>query len=602
MVEKIEVNTNPGAKYDADVDAVINIVLKKNSENGLNGRINLETPTAKRFFTNNNINIDYYNKGTHFFLAGWAGGSRWDLEQNTNRITNSGLADETRLTQTANGKTQNKYGGFSYGVDWFLNDNNILNLYSSLRPRMNSFDEFSSDNNFISNSSNSSTNVTTKNNYSNFFNDYSLFYKHKFNKKDHEFSIESYYSKGNNNNSLNYYEKPYVGNELSEMYTNQRLQETENFRNQFIFKSDYTLPLTDKIKLSVGYNYNNRKLENNYTETISAVSNQLVMNENRHSAYGNVSLTIKGINVQTGVRYEYSDFRITQVRDTTNNYDCFLPFASVQFKLGKINNFKFNYRKSIQRPELGQLSPFGNQGDAYSLSIGNPNLTPGYVNKIEFTHRIQLSNPITLSYRPYWTFVNNGIQQVSFVSSDSIVTQKYSNVGKESEYGITFSGNFNLLKWWSFNPNVTIFQKDIKEKVMYAIPARSKSSVRLNISSQFILPKDYVIFVEYSYGSPVLGQQTVTERNYEFVTGFQKKINNRLNITVLTINPWTNTYLVNKNTTKTSSMDLQSKLLVHYPYVFNIRLSYTFSKGKEGKKLNREREQDNDAGGKKGIL
>lgn len=602
MVEKIEVNTNPGSKYDADVDAVINIVLKKNAENGLSGRFNLEAPTADNFFTNNNVNLDYYNKGTHVFLAAWAGGSRWDLEVNNNRNTNAGLANESELNQSALGKTQNKYAGMSYGVDWFLNDKNVLNMYSSIRPKLNSGDEFAYDNLYTSNSLTSRTSTNTKSNYRNFFNDYSLFFKHKFDKKDHEFSLESYFSTGNNSNSLDYNEKTYVGNILPENFSAQKRQLTENDRKQFIFKSDYTLPLTEKIKLSLGYNYNLRRLENNYNEEISSLSNQLTMLENRHSAYGNLSLTVLGINVQTGLRYEYSGFKITQVRDTNNSYHCFLPYASIQFKLGKINSFKVNYRKSIQRPELYQLSPFGNQGDAYTLSIGNPDLSPAYVNKFEFTHRIQLSNPVALSYRPYLSYVNNGIQQVSFTSSDAVVTQRYSNVGKESEVGVTFSGNVNALKWWAFNPSVTLFQRDIKGKPEYGIVARSKSSVRLNISTQFILPKDYVIFVEYSYGSPVLGQQTISRQNYEFVTGVQKKVNNRLSLTVLTINPWTNRYTVNKSTTTAANMVQQNSLVVHYPYVFNIRLSYNFSKGKEGKKLNRDREQDSDAGGKKGIL
>ena len=602
IVEKIEVVTNPGSKYEGDIDAVINIITKKNSENGLTGRINLEIPTYRNFFSNNNANLDYYNKGLHLFAAGWAGMSNWDMYFDNKRTAIEGNDPITVLEQKSKGNSNHKYGGFSYGGDWFINDHNIINFYSTVGPKIPYGNKLTTDNLSID-ASDPHLQTTGNSSYSESYNDYSLFYKHKFAKSDHEISFESYYKRNNANNENEYYEQNYDDNNLlSENILNHKNQVTDNNKWQLILKTDYTYPFTDKLKLSGGYNLSLSRINNTYDEKISTFTDNIRYNENRNSIYGNFSWNIGQLNLQTGIRFESSDVNINHNYDTTKNYSCFLPYISLQYKLGKAQTFRLNYRKSVQRPGMYQLSPFNYQDDPYTETLGNPGLDPAYTHKFEFTHRIQVTGPVYVSYKPYISFISDGIKQISYSNGGDMIIQKYSNASKEMEYGITFSGNISFVKWWAINPSYSLFQREIKALPAYGLPAQTKSSWNVYVSSQFMLPKECVIFIEYKYGAPVTSHQVTREQNYDFVVGMQKVLNKKFTLSVLTINPWAHRYIFDKTKTLTKNMILESTGSVDYNYVFNIRIGYTFSRGKEGKKVDRQKESDSDGGGKKGFM
>jgi len=602
MVEKIEVVTNPGSKYDGDIDAVINIIMKKNGEDGLTGRINLEIPTSKTFFSNNNVNIDYYNKGVHLFVAGWGGMSRWNLFFNNSRTSIQGTDNTTVLQQNASGPTVHRYVGFTYGGDWFINDRNIINFYSTLCPQVPFGNDVTMDN-LPADVRSAHIRTFTGNHYDHFYNNYSLFYKHKFSKQDHEFSVEGFFSNNRDGNDKDYYEQNYDSNNvLSEIITNRNNQVTDYSKNQFIVKADYTYPVTNKLKVSGGYNFNLSRIDDKFDERISAFSDRMKYDESRNSLYGNISWNIGQLNLQSGMRFEASDVHISHSYDSTRNYTCFLPFASLQYKLGKKQTLRLSYRKSIQRPGMYQLSPFNYQDDPYTENVGNLALEPSYNQKLEFTHRIQITGPVYVSYKPYLSFMNHGIEQVSYTSADNKIIQKYDNVSNATEYGITFNGTLAFVKWWAISPSYSIFRREIKALPEYGVPAQTKSSWNVNVSSQFILPKEWVIFVEYKYRAPVTSFQTSREQNYEFVTGFQKVVNKKLTLSAFALNPWANRYTFDKTRTFTGNMIVESNGYVKYSHVINIRLAYTFSKGKEGKKVERQQESDQDAGGKKGFM
>lgn len=600
LIDKVEIITNPGVKYDADVDAVINFILKKDMAYGLSGRVSVEIPTSKTFFSNNNFSVDYFTKGMRFFVSGWGGGSKWDIEMDNVR---NNLADNSTYSQGIRGTNKNRYGGFNYGMDWFINDHNIFNFYSSVNPKIPTNDDFKSDDRFVLDTVDNHYLATSSKTDKNLYNDYSLFYKHKFAKKDHEFSLETYYSNNATYSNELYYEQQFdANNELSNTFNNERNQITDNTKQQLNLKADYTYPFTEKLKLSVGYNSTFNRIRDSYQINSDEISKKLNYDEDRYSGYSNIAWSPGNFNLQSGLRFESSFVNITDTTKSNGNYHCFLPFASVQYKLGKSQTFRLNYRRSINRPGMSQVSPFGYREDAYTVEVGNPNLSPAYINKIEFTHRIQLKGPMYISYRPYLSFINNGIRQVYLPTVNSVTKKQYINVSDETEYGVTLSGTLAFVKWWAINPSYTFYQKNIKEDSNHSILADKRTAWRIGLSSQFILPKDWVIFVEYNYNSPVITAQTKEERNYTFVTGFYKKINQKFNITAFTLNPTENRYIFSKTATNAGDIRQNSTGVVKYDWIFNIRLGYSFNIGKEGKKVDRQVESDSDAGGKKGIL
>jgi hypothetical protein len=602
LVDKIEVITNPGAKYDSDIDAVINVILKKDIQYGLSGRLRLDFPASKTLLGKNNGSIDLFYNKFRFYVAGNYNVARYTSESsNTRRIFSP---DSSVLTQNMKGINHGNKAGFSYGFDWFTNDKNVFNFYSSVRPVIGQITDLTSDNIFTSDLVNTHnlSKSSTINKYC--YSDYSLFFQHKFAKEFHEISFESYLSNKwiTNNNEL--YDQDYISDDiLSDRLTNGINQSTENDTRQLILKVDYTYPISKEIKFSAGYNGNLLEADYSYKEKIAGYSDIINYNENRNSLYSNLSWNIGKVNFQTGVRYELSDVHIVHRYDTTNLYNALLPSFSAQYKLGKKNTLRLNYRKSVTRPTVNQLSPTSYKDDSYMQSTGNPELKPAYTNRIEFTHRIQLKEPMYLSYRPYINFIKNDIRQINTTTSDSVLLRKYSNVGNDLEYGITISGTLAVMKILTMSPSLTWYKRELKALPLYGIfDEANRTSWRLNLSSQLMLPKNWIIFAEYNYNASVVNYQSITHPYWDLAAGFNKAINKKIGISAFFIFPWSKDYVYDSRTVTTNTMVQDTEESINLNHLFFLRLSYKFSIGKTGSKLERQVESDVEQGVGKGII
>ena len=598
LIDKIEVMTNPGVKYDADVDAVLNILLKKNMRYGISGRLNTEIPTSKYFFSYTNGGLDYFVKNLRLYVSGNLGIENWELDILRER-TSTAESNSVDLSQYGRGSDKEAYRGFSYGADWFINDNNILNLSSNLQPPVSERINLNSEMSYLTDLQTSNTKTKSLADFENSYTDYSLFYKHKFQKKDHEITFESNYSSNKNYRDEDYYEQVYDQNHIITNDTiNQRYQIKDNGRRQNMAKSDYTYPITDKIKFALGCQGDIIQINNAYTEKVSAFYDQLNYRENRLSAYSNLSWSIGKIYLQSGVRFEMSNIKIEHSETTTSNYNCLLPFLSGQYKLGEKQTFRLNYRRSIQRPGINQLSPFNYKDDSYAISIGNPRLNPAFSDKFEFTHRIQILGPMFIGYKPYINFVSDGIQQLS--SGSDTIKKYYENVSNEFEYGLNINGTVNPMKWFEISPSFTYYERALQALPKYNIPEQYRSSWRFSVSSKISLPKDWSLFVNFNYNAPVISHQSTYVRSYNLGTGFNKMFNKNFNIQVLVFNPGSTQFIFNKTTIHTESLKLNSVSSVNFSYIFNIRLKYSFSVGKEGKKV--ETHNDSDADSNRGGI
>jgi hypothetical protein len=589
LVDNIEVINNPGAKFDSDIDAVININLKKEMQYGFSGRGRIQIPTSSTLLSKNNGNIDLYFKKVRLYVGGSYNLNSYKTENINKRTAFS--PDSSLLFQQGTGTIKGRKTGITYGVDWFVNENNILNFYSSIQPRTPDKNEIVTDNKFISeqlNSHNLSNNTNINKSY---FYDYSLFFQHKFARKFHEISFESYLSNNGIAKTGNYYQQNYASdNQLSDQILNIVNQVTDNSSKQFIMKVDYTYPISEKLKFSTGYSGNFLKSYYSYSNLTTDFSDMMAYQENRHAVYTNLSWANEKLSIQTGARYEYSEIQITYGNFTTTSYNSLLPSVVVQYKTGKRNTFRINYRESFLRPIVSQLSPVNYQEDQYLQTIGNMDLKPAYTHKFELTHNIQIGDQSYLSYRPYISFIKNDIRQINIMTNDSVLLQKYDNVGNDFEYGITMSGSATVAKRWTISPSFTWYKRQLSTLPVYGILAANRTSWRLNISSQFVLPKEWVLFVDFNYNAPILNYQSITQSYYDFVVGFNKLFFKKINVSMFTLNPWSTLYVYENHTVRTNTMVQDTKEGLKYDYLFLIRLGYKFNSGKIGKKLDREPE------------
>lgn len=600
MVDKIEVSTNPGVKYDSNVDAVINYILKKTITYGLNTRLRVQVPLSEALLSKNNINLDFYYQKFRFYAGSNYKYSRYKVENTNERTTTISGGESRSLTQQAESNILSNNGGVNYGIDWFPDKSNSLSFASAIQLDLPNQTDQTLVNTHNINSEVSQTtgthNVRDKNPYY----DYSLYYKHQFAKKFHELSIENFLSNRTTRHT-DYYTEYRTSSE--ELLIEQN-QQTGNRNRQYMVRIDYTYPFSEKVKLSAGYNGNFIRSKYSYLESVTKFSDALQYKENRQVVYSGLSLTEGKLSIQIGSRYELSDINISHQNDTANQYNLWFPSASVQYRWGEKHTLRLNYRKSVIRPDVNQLSPIHYSEDLYSQYIGNPTLQPAFFHRFEFTHRIQASKKASISYMPYVTFIRNDIRQVVLPASNSpVLNRKYINVGDDMELGLTVSGSVTPFEWWTISPSFTYFRRELQALPDYGINQSFKrTSFRTNLSSQWTVAKTWMAYVECNYNAPSINIQTTSHSTYECVIGINKALSKKLSVSVFTLNPWNTRYVIDKRTLKTIDRIQISEEALKYNYLFLFRLGYNFSLGKEGKRIDRQREPEEVRDGKKGIL
>jgi hypothetical protein len=597
LVDKIEVINNPGANYDGSVDAVINIVLKREFKFGMGGQLRLQLPTSqKTILSKNNANVDVYLNKIRFYVSGKYNWNDYTVENLNDRKTQSGAYLNQKTNEV--GK-DNKFVANS-GFDWFINDRNSFSASGSIQPIITNNKSYTTLNTYTTEDETTFSTGITSNTNKDYSCDYSIYYQHKFPKKEHQFSIENYWSNKTNEHKSNYYEQVDL---TIPSYFNINNQSTENKNTYSYLKIDYTYPLWNKLKLSTGYNLYYLHKDYTYNNIITSFTDVTELQENRHSVYLSLSSNLGKLNLQAGVRYEASNINIVHVYDTVNSNKYFLPSINANYKLDEKNILRFSYRKSLGRPGINQLSPANYSDDSYNQSTGNPNLLPSAKNRFEIEHRIQLNKSMYVNYKPYLSFAKDGISQVSYIVSDSILRKQYWNVNNELEYGLICSGMFSVKDVWMTSPSFTYYRKKLNALPEYGIKEGvTDNSWRLNISSQLMLPKDWVLFLEFNYDAPTVGYQYKKYEYYDFIFGFHKSVKKKFSISAFTLNPWSNNFTFDKRTYNTESMVQNVENKLKYDYIFLIKLGYRFNTGKTGKKINRNIEKEELQIPKKEIL
>lgn len=259
QVDKMEVITNPTGKYDADVDAVINIVTNHEMSYGLKGMFNgaIAPNSLENYIGRANASLDYGLKKISFYVSGNGGLGKINLINNMDRT--SGIDG---LNRTGNTKANFRNGNANAGFIFDPNEFNNLSINVAYNGSGSNSDNYQL-NNISQNNS-----VTSKNeSYSNSDNinsglNSSIYYKHKFDKKkDHSFEFETSMNtslKNLNNSDYQYVFLDQNDNELSRSAT--QYEENNTKSSTVNSRANYNLPFDSVYNfntgISVNYNYN----------------------------------------------------------------------------------------------------------------------------------------------------------------------------------------------------------------------------------------------------------------------------------------------------------------------------------------------------------
>lgn len=540
-IEKIEVITNPSAKYSPEgTSGIINIVLKRNRQAGYFGGAQAGANTIGHFNVGGNINVNvgqwdtYANVGVH---------SRHnDGYNNTYRTYNDGTylnsLGETERRNTAfffrAGATYHitaadalSLGGFGMvGGGWNRNrttyDSTVPGSFSS------GFSNSDSDNN------GRGGNV-------------SLDYEHEFS-DTHDLMASVSFNLWRMPGSV-VYQRQYEYADSTDMYWQN--QETNIKVNNWEFQLDYTNQFSEKFKVEAGYK-GTLSHEDSPMATWTGVDqadmpidenlcNRFIYDQNIQALYATFGGKLGDLSFSAGLRGEYWRNEVkslgygemeNEVAPYVSNKFALFPSAFLSYSLPKDNELQINYTRRIRRPWGGQLNSFVNISDPTNISYGNPELQPQYANVFELNY-IKSWTDHTVSVSGYYRTTNDVIQRISFMR-DGVMNSTNENVSQSLESGVEFVVQNSLFKRLNLTSTVNLYYNKLDgfsflpEGMTTPVIGEEESDFtwNINVMASVRLPWDMSLQLSGRYHSRQILAQGSRDPRYRMDGGVKKSLGN----------------------------------------------------------------------------
>lgn len=527
QIEKIEVITNPSARYDAEGEVgIINIVLKKDRREGINGSVN-----ANFGYPNNyggGFNITLKKKNFNVFTGYGA-----SFRDSPGRKTSSQdfFYPDTSFSYTSDREMLrfNTKNNFRLGIEVFLNNYNSFTIsgnYSigdgdnETNLTYSDFDDLDV-----------ATQTVTRNeiedkdrySYSTSFN-----YRKTFKQKDRLLTFDATHSERIDNEKSTIVQINDVDiNDNSE----NRIYNDESGVN-WLFQTDYVHPIKQG-KLEFGLKSSIKEIKDDYGveefndtindwEFVPGFKNNLTYNEQVSAGYLMFGNKVKKFSYQFGVRTEYTAIKmefITTNEINNRDYLTFFPSVHFSYEFKKDNSIQLGYSRRIRRPRHWWLLPFFSYSDNRSNASGNPNLNPEFTDSYELGHLKNWDKGSLLS-SVYYRYTTSIMDWVSFSDSRGVLQRMPVNLGDKNSFGIEFSGSYELLKWWSLRGSYN-FYREIRngefDGIDYDLDQYSWST-RLN--SKWKLKKKVNFQASFRYRAPMKVPQGEVYARYSLDVGF----------------------------------------------------------------------------------
>ena len=545
QIDKIDIITNPGSKYEAQGNAgIIDIRLKKDKNQGANGSVSSSYGHGRYGQGNINATGNYRNKNFNTFSGiGYNQGTRWNelLFQN---FQNGLFMDENNTSTT-------DFNGINgrWGTDIFISKNSTIGFLISAQSNQNTR---SSDNitMIASQASPEKTDsiLSAPNTSASDRKQLTYNINYAWQSGNKSLNIDADYGRFRNDahfNQPNIYFAPDRETIVSSNFTS---YDTPVKIDIATFRIDYE---TEALggKIGSGAKFSNVSTDNgfffynildNTPLRNDRRSNIFKYNENVYAGYVNYARVLsKQWNMSAGLRTEYTDATgdltafLAELDESPVefNYISFFPSAGITYSLNPANVFSLNYGRRINRPDYNVLNPFKEQLSELSYSKGNKSLQPEIVNNVELGYTLHYRYTFKLAY----SLTSNQITRLigpdpedpraGFISWD--------NLAQQILYNFSASVPVDITPWWNayanININYTINQADYGNNAIVDVKAGN-----YNIYQQhtFTLGKGWKGEISGWYSGPgVWGGVFLFDPSYSLNLGLQRKIlNNKMNI------------------------------------------------------------------------
>jgi len=504
-VSTIEIITNPPAKYDAQGNnGLLNIVLKKAAGDGLQGAVNMDYSQATHATAGTGLNLNYRkDKVTVYSSFSIRKGSLASSEKTDifypdqtwsvlNAFRNFRTVPAGQVTVDYQATKSTSFGiTYNGGSTNFHSDEKISTRIDKTSGQLDSV--------LISDA-----NAKMKS----WFNTANLYLKTDFDTTGKQLVFNADWFNYHDDKERLFNNNTYLSDgTLKESSYAQYLSASEQRIDLYTLKADVDLPyktfkLSLGTKLSFIRNQSDLSFYRNLMDQLvedQTQSNVFNYKENTQAIYLNFNKKISKLDIQLGLRSEYSQttgMSLSNFQQDDNRYFQLFPTAFFSYKLNDKNSLALNYGRRINRPPYRKLNPFRWYLNQFSYTEGNPFLKPSFNNNIEFSHSYAGILLTTLSF----SHTSQGFSDVNFTNTSSNVqVLRPQNFITSYNYQLSTALTLNPFSWMQNNNQFSLFQNVSKSSLVETAGVLRGAGAYLSTSNQFYLSKDKSLAGDVSF-------------------------------------------------------------------------------------------------------
>jgi outer membrane receptor protein involved in Fe transport len=544
-IERVEIVTNPSAKYDPDgTSGIINIVLKKNKLLVFNGLVSTNIASGDLHggnFGEGSVSLSYRNGNVNVFgtyNARYLEGYRNNYSDIRQELSSGVFI----LDQNRTGTDLDAGQTFRVGTDINLNLRNTIGFVAtgSLTKRDRTgklwnaqLDEAGTIDSLWSRDS---YDPTDRQNL-----DLNLNFKHDFKNARGNLIFDVNQSLGTED-IAGYYINTYCNPDtsLSALPTlDQRLFNADK-NNITTAQADFTYLFPNLgLRTEAGVKAILRdQLVDTYSETLNNALNTYQEDtlanflygykEQVYSIYGVAGKQVQRFKLQAGLRAEKAYQIPNLISDTiriVNDYFNFFPSAHVRYELKPKSELSLSYSRRIKRASASELNPFTNYSDPFNLQRGNPYLSPEYIHSFDLAFSLE-KKKMTVSSALFFRQSDGVISRFKEFYPDNTSAVSYMNIAQTKALGaeliLMFKPSPSLRSTISYNGNYTWYKTNMAE-----FPDRQgfNHNVKWNTSYEF-WKKTATLQLSVNYNGPRVTVQGKAQRKGPVDLAFEKKLAN----------------------------------------------------------------------------
>ncbi len=550
-IERIEIINNPSAKYDANGNAgIINIIYKKNKQQGFNGKFGFTSglgalwekkenlPTIRPQYQatpkiNPSLSLNYRkNKVNAFLQADWL----YTKTLNKNEFVTRTFDNGTIINQQTKRNRNTHFLTIKTGIDWNINKQDIITI-SGLFGIEKIIDR--GDQPFFN------KDFSNRERLWQFVEDElkttavaSVAYQHKFKQAGHLLNIGFNYTFHREDEKYNFVNTlpTYTGLDSFKLLSDEHVAD---------FNIDYVRPLKyGRIEGGIKFRYRDIPTNMQFKPGLNSpldinAGGEATYSEIIPAVYGNYVYESKKIEAELGLRIEYVNlqYKVNPNHNTykSDGYNYTQPFPNVRlaYKLNDHNKISLFYNRRVDRPNEVDIRIFPKYDDAEIIKVGNPALRPQFTNSIELGYKTNLKKGYFYAAL-YLRSTQGTITRIATQAPPStLIYTVFQNAGHSSNMGIEMVLQQEFSKMFSFNTNVNIYQNIIdaftvqnKYPVVstYSANKETFTSGNIKLNGIFHLTKQTDIQITSIYLAPDIIPQGKIDTRFSIDMGIKKQI------------------------------------------------------------------------------